>query len=113
MQVRIVQLRSRNPVVVALVLVVVLALLAAVVAVGFTLLAGAAVVGGAGLLARRVLRGRVLRGRALPPADRADAAVRGGFPLDRAREVFPPGRDVPAARVSGAPERRLPPGTDG
>ena len=104
MQVRIVQLRSRNPVVAALVLVVVLALLAAVVAVGFTLLAGAAVVGGAALLARRVLRGR-----ALPP----DPASRGGFPLDRAREVFPPGREVLDARVSGAPERRLPPGTDG
>ena len=97
MPVRIVQLRSRNPVVVALVLVVALALLAAVLAVGVTLLAGAAVVGGAGLLARRVLRGRALPRDPSPHADLA---------LDRAREVFPPGHPAPDAR-------RLPPGTDG
>lgn len=100
MPVRIVQLRSRNPVVVALVLVVVLALLAAVFAVGVTLLTAAAVVGGAGLLARRARRGRVL-----PPAQHG-APPRADRALDRTREVFPPGHQAPDAR-------RLPPGTDG
>src|SRR5688500_7085240 len=55
-RVRIVRLQTRNPVVGAALLVLVLALLAAVVAVGLTLLAALAAVGGAALLGRRVLR---------------------------------------------------------
>jgi hypothetical protein len=93
MRARIFHLRSRNPLVAVALLIVLLALVAAVVAVGFTLLAGAAVLGAVGLLVRRALG----RGRATlpPPAPR----------LDRALEVFPP--------TYHPPERRLPPAPDG
>ena len=87
MRVRTMHFRTRNPIVGALVLLLVLAVLAAVFTVGLTLLAGLAVVGGAGLLVRRALRGR------LPPPEP---------PLDRSREVLAP---LPNAR-------RLPPSAD-
>ena len=87
--------RTRNPIVGALILLLVLAVLAAVFTVGLTLLAGLAVVGGAGLLVRRALRGGR---RELEP------------PLDRTREVLP--RDVGLREVfapgQAAPTRRLP-----
>lgn len=97
MRARIFRLQSRNPLVAVALLIVLLALIAAVVAVGVTLLAGAAVLGAAGLLVRRALgRGRVP----------TSAAPR----LDRAQEVFAPTEPLPAL----PPERRLPPapGTD-
>lgn len=102
MRVRILRFQTRNPVLGAIVLVLVLALLAAVFAVGLTLLAGlavaGAVVGGGALLARRALGGRRTT-TTLPP------------PLDRAREVFPPGHDPSDERdARDAPGRRLPPG---
>jgi hypothetical protein len=92
---RIFRLQTRNPIVAVALLIVVLALIAAVVAVGFTLLAGAAVLGAAGLLVRRALGG----GRATLPEPRSERA------LDRAQEVFPP--------TQRPPERRLPPAPDG
>jgi hypothetical protein len=70
------------------VLLIVVAMLVLVLGLGATLLAGAAVVGGAGLLARRVFRIRRPRAVALPT-------------LDPAREVF-------AATESGN-RRALPP----
>jgi ABC-type transport system involved in cytochrome bd biosynthesis fused ATPase/permease subunit len=95
MRVRTVQFRTRNPIVGAVVLLIVLAILAAVFTVGLTLLAGLAVVGGAGLLVRRALRGG---GRALEP------------PLDRAREVLPRDAGLREVFPSGqaAATRRLP-----
>ena len=95
MRVRTVHFRTRNPIVGAVLLLLLLAVLAAVFTVGLTLLAGLAVVGGAGLLVRRALRGGR---RELEP------------PLDRAREVLP--RDVRSREVvphgQAAPTRRLP-----
>lgn len=91
MRVRILRFQTRNPLVAAVLLIVLLALVAAVVAVGFTLLAGLAAVGAAGLLARRALGGRR---PAAPPR------------LDRAQEVFPTTHLPP-------PERQLPPAPGG
>jgi ABC-type transport system involved in cytochrome bd biosynthesis fused ATPase/permease subunit len=92
MRVRTVPFRTRNPIVGALVLLVVLAIVAAVFTVGLTLLAGLAVVGGAALLVRRALRGG--RRELESPLDR----TREVLPRDAgAREVFPPGQ-APATR---------------
>lgn len=90
MRVRTVRFQTRNPIVGAAILILVLALLVAVFTVGLTLLAGVAVVGGAGLLVRRALRGR------LPAAEPPRLDPR----LDGSREVFAPGQ--------APPERRLP-----
>jgi hypothetical protein len=75
MQMRVVRLNVRNPFVAAAVLLIVLAAILLVLGLGVTLLAAAAVVGGVGLLARRVLRLR----RPAPPRI---------APLDPSREVF-------------------------
>ncbi len=92
MPIRVVRFQTRNPVAAAAVLLLVLALLAVVLTVGLTLVAGLAVAGGAALLVRRVVGGRLPRGA--PPALER--------PLDPGREVFPP--------APGAEVRRLPPG---
>jgi hypothetical protein len=88
MRIRTVHLQTRNPIVAVALLLVVLALLAALFTVGIAVAGVLAVVGGAGLLARRALRGRL-------PAPEAPR-------LDRSREVF--------ARRDQAP--RLPPAGD-
>jgi ABC-type transport system involved in cytochrome bd biosynthesis fused ATPase/permease subunit len=94
MRVRTVQFRTRNPIVGAAVVLLVLAVLLAVFTVGLTLLAGLAVVGGAGLLVRRALRGG--RGALEPPLDR----TREVLPRDAAlREVFPPGQEPQTRRL--------------
>jgi hypothetical protein len=96
--IRVIQLRSRNPVVGTLVALALLLLVLAVLVAGATLLAGVAVVGGvlggAVLLARRVLGLGRRPAPPLPPLDPANEVF-----LDPSREVFPPG-DAP---------RRLPP----
>ena len=94
MRVRTVHFRTRNPIVGALLLLLLLAVVAAVFTVGLTLLAGLAVVGGAGLLVRRALRGG--RRAVEPPLDRA-REVRPGDA--RSREVFPPGQAAPPRRL--------------
>lgn len=105
MRIRIVRLQTRNPVVGAALLVLLLALVAAVLAVGLTLLAALAVAGGAVLLGRRVLHGR----RIAPPAPARP---------DRAGEVFPTraptidGVDATLAPTPAPPARRLPPARD-
>ena len=92
MQIRVVRFSTRSPLVgaalVALVLAVLVAVVVAVVAVGVTLAVAVAAVGGAALLARRVL---LRHPRPAPqPA------------LGRAQEVFPP--------APGDAAHRLPPG---
>lgn len=79
MQIRFIRLSSRNPLVGAMLLVAVVALVLAIVVFGLALLAGLAAAGGVALLARRLLGAR---GR---PAVSQPA-------LDPAREIFPPGR---------------------
>ena len=76
MQIRTVRLQTRNPVVALALTLIVVAVILLVLGLGVTLLAGAAVVGGAGLLARRVFRLRRAPPTALPT-------------LDPSREVFP------------------------
>ena len=93
---RVFRLQSRNPVVGVALLVVLIAIVLAVLAVGLTVLAGAAVLGAVGLLARRALRLR------RPPAQRLGATARAG--LDPALEVT-----APAAAPS---HRRLSSGAD-
>jgi O-antigen ligase len=95
MPIRIVRLQTRNPLVAALLAVLVLAVLAAVVVFGAALLAGVAVVGGAAVAVRRLAGGRALRRGAVPP----DQTL-GDAPLDPRREVFAAGPDD---------TRRLPP----
>ncbi|MGZ8379874.1 MAG: hypothetical protein ACXW0Z_21815 [Gemmatirosa sp.] len=90
MRPRLFRFQIRNPVVAVALLIVVLALVAAVVAVGLTLLAGLAAVGAAGLLARRALGGR-RSVDAAPPR------------LDRAQEVFPTAEVPPGHRLPPAP----------
>ena len=91
MQIRIIRLSGRNPLVGAALLVAVAAIVVALVVFGLALLAGLAAVGGVVLLARRLLGGRG-RATAPPPA------------LDPAREVFP------AHRVDA--RIKLPPAAD-
>lgn len=92
MQIRIVRLRPRNTLAALALLVVVLALLAVVLTAGMALLAGAAVVGAVGVLARRLLGG----GRRVAGRGDAERIVLTG------EEVFPPGEQ-------GPDDRRLPP----
>ena len=107
MRVRTVQFRTRNPIVGAAILLVVLAILAAVFTVGLTLLAGVALVGGAGLLVRRALRGG--RRELEPPLDR----TREVLPRDAGlREVFPPGQAAPTRRLPGPEEPGNDPGSE-
>ena len=99
---RVLHIRTRNPIVGAIVGVLVLLVVLAVLLAGATLLAGAAVVagvlGGGVLLGRRVLGLGRRSGPALPPLDPANEVFSG---LDPSREVFP---------ADGREERRqLPP----
>ena len=101
--IRVVQIRSRNPALAAVLGVLVLLVVLAVLLAGATLLAGAALVGGAVggavLLARRVLR----LGRGAPPAlPPREAAL--DPTLDPANEVFPAGEVFPREE-----RRQLPP----
>ena len=87
MQMRVVRLNVRNPLVATAVLLLLIAVVLLVLGLGVTLLAAGAVVGGVGLLARRVLR--------RPPPPRV-------APLDPSREVF--------AAAERRERRELPPG---
>jgi len=89
MPMRVVRLNVRNPLVAAAVLLIVLAVILLVLGLGVALLAAGAVVGGVGLLARRVLRLR------RPPPARV-------APLDPSREGF--------AAAERRERRELPPG---
>ena len=86
MQMRVVRLNVRNPLVAAAVALILIAVVLLVLGLGVTLLAAGAVLGGAGLLARRVLRLR------RPPPPRI-------APLDPAREVF----EAPVRRHDALP----------
>ena len=89
MQIRVVQLNSRNPLVGALLLVVVLALIAFLLTAGMAIVAGGAVLGGVGYALRRVFGAGKASASigSFNDADllRADRSVR---PLGE--EVFPP-----------------------
>lgn len=78
MQIRVIRLGSRNPLVGAALLLVAVAVLVALVVFGLALLAGLTAVGGVALLARRLLGARRRPPRPL-------------VPLDPSREVFSPG----------------------
>jgi hypothetical protein len=56
MQTRVFRIQSRNPIVGVAIGLIVVAVILLVLGLGVALLAGAAVIGGVGLLARRVLR---------------------------------------------------------
>lgn len=79
-QIRVVQLNSRNPLVGALLLVVALALLAFLLTAGMALVAGGALIGGVGYALRRAFGGKAIQAPEL-----GDARFR---PLGE--EVFPP-----------------------
>lgn len=96
MQIRVVRLNTRNPIVGALLLVVVMALLAFLLTAGMALVAGGAVLGGVGYALRRVLGGKSL-GEA--PAGRRPRLEGLG------EEVFPPGSRPASHRLpEGSPE---------
>jgi hypothetical protein len=100
MPIRVIRLQSRNPVVGLVVLLLVLALVLAIVTAGVTLLAGAAVLGGAAYAVRRLVGGR-----ALPRGRPVDAPAIGR--LDPSREVF--AADGAGAVANDDTLRRLPP----
>lgn len=97
MQLRIVRLNSRNPLVGVVLLVVILAILAVVLTAGMALIAGGAVLGTAGYLARRVFGGNAL---ARGARDEARVVVLGN-------EVFPP-VEIPGGVSRERPEMRRP-----
>ena len=82
MQIRVVRLNSRNPLVAILLIALVLAILAVVLTAGMALAVGGAVLGAVGYLARRVLGGKALR--AGPVMVERERGVLLG------KEVFPP-----------------------
>lgn len=82
MQIRLVRLNSRNPLVAILVIAIVLALLAFVLTAGLALAAGGAVLGAVGYLARRVFGGKSL-GAGPVTMERERIVMLG-------EEVFPP-----------------------
>lgn len=94
MQIRVVRLNSRNPLVGIVLLVVILAILALVLTAGMALLAGGAILGTVGYLARRVFGGKSL-GAAPMEADRM--VVMG-------EEVFPSSHLPEERRLSSVPE---------
>lgn len=94
MQIRVIRLNSRNPLVGAALLLAGAAILVALVVFGLVILAGLTVVGAVAFLARRLLGRRILGAR---PGAGAQA-----HELDPSGEVF--------ATHSGDPSRRLPPG---
>lgn len=94
MQIRVVRLNSRNPLVGIVILVVILALLAFVLTAGMALLAGGAILGTVGYLARRIFGGKSL----------GAAPVEGERLVVMGEEVFP---SVPLPvdrRLSDVPE---------
>lgn len=110
MQIRVVRLNSRNPLVGAVLLVVVLALLAFLLTAGMALVAGGAVLGGVGYALRRVLGGARAAPTVMPGSDslhgieEADPLV-GGRLRPLGEEVFPPGERSASPRVGdGRPE---------
>ncbi|MCC6927600.1 MAG: hypothetical protein IT359_01305 [Gemmatimonadaceae bacterium] len=88
MQLRIIRVDSRNPLVGILLLVVILALLAFVLTAGMALLAGGAVLGTVGYIARRLLGGKRLGATG---SERERLGVAGD-------EVFAPGQPLAARR---------------
>lgn len=94
MQIRVVRLNSRNPLVGIVVLVVILALLAFVLTAGMALLAGGAILGTVGYLARRIFGGKSLR--ATP--------VEGERLVAMGEEVFPSNHFPDGRRLSSVPE---------
>ncbi|MBK9977192.1 MAG: hypothetical protein IPP20_04565 [Gemmatimonadetes bacterium] len=103
MQIRIVRLNSRNPLVAILVIAVIVALLAFLFTAGLALAVGGAVLGAVGYLVRRVVGGQVPRTGARDGGERV--VVLG-------EEVFPPipDRGTSARDAGGDPieVRRLP-----
>ncbi|HEY0971804.1 MAG TPA: hypothetical protein VGE02_12620 [Gemmatimonadales bacterium] len=96
MQIRIIRLQSRNPLVSAALLLAAVAAVVALVIFGLAILAGLTVVGGAALLARRLLGARRRRERSPSPG------------LDPSREVFRTGRtahrgELPSVTGRGSP----------
>lgn len=94
MQIRVVRLNSRNPLVGIFLLVVILAILAFVLTAGMALLAGGAILGTAGYLARRIFGGKSLRAA---PMEGERLVVLGD-------EVFPPEPVSDARRLTSVPE---------
>lgn len=89
MPIRVVRLNSRNPLVGILLLVVILAILAFVLTAGMALIAGGAILGTVGYLARRVFGGKSI----------------GATPLEGERMVVMGDEVFPSSHVPG--ERRL------
>lgn len=94
MQIRVVRLNSRNPLVGILLLVVILAILAFVLTAGMALLAGGAILGTVGYLARRILGGKSL----------GKAPVEGERLVVMGEEVFPSSHLPAERRLSSVPE---------
>lgn len=94
MQIRVVRLNSRNPLVGILLLVVILAILAFVLTAGMALLAGGAILGTVGYLARRIFGGKSL----------GTAPVEGERLVVMGEEVFPPSHLPAERRLSSVPE---------
>lgn len=94
MQIRVVRLNSRNPLVGILLLVVILAILALVLTAGMALLAGGAVLGTVGYMARRIFGGKSL---GAAPEEGERLVVMG-------EEVFPSAPLPADRRLSDVPE---------
>lgn len=94
MPIRVVRLNSRNPLVGILLLVVILAILAFVLTAGIALLAGGAILGTIGYLARRVFGGKSL---GAAPTEGERVFVRG-------EEVFPSANLDGDKRLASIPE---------
>lgn len=94
MQIRVVRLNSRNPLVGILLLVVILAILAFVLTAGMALLAGGAILGTVGYLARRIFGGKSL----------GAAPMEGERLVVMGEEVFPSSHLSPERRLSSVPE---------
>ena len=97
MQIRIVRLNSRNPLVAILVIAVIVALLAFLFTAGLALAVGGAVLGAVGYLVRRVVGGQV-------PRD-GGRVMEGERVVVLGEEVFPPipDRGTSARETGGDP----------
>ena len=107
MQIRIVRLNSRNPLVAILVIAVIVALLAFLFTAGLALAVGGAVLGAVGYLVRRVVGGQV-------PRD-GGRVMEGERVVVLGEEVFPPipDRGTSARDAGGDPIAvRRPPGPE-
>lgn len=94
MQIRVVRLNSRNPLVGIFFLVVILAILAFVLTAGMALLAGGAILGTVGYLARRVFGGKSI----------GAASMEGERVVVMGDEVFPSAQLAEDKRLASIPE---------